>query len=805
MGFDKAKAVRAAEKHLGQGKIPAAIQEYRKIVEQDKSDFTALNMLGDLYARVDKKDEAIKCFTGLAEHYRDQGFALKAIAMYKKISRLNPDASDVAGKLAALYEQQGLFAEARAQYLTVAETHSRAGQTREALSVLQRIADLDPRNTEIRLRLAESYLREKLMAEAAKTFTEAGQQFLARSDYQNALAAYTRAHDLNPQDYAVLSGLTQAYCALGTATEAAAALERAVAEQPADRELLSMLVNVYLEAEDAQAAERITDDLVKLDPPSYARSLDVARLYLKQDKAEQTTRVLTQIIEPALAGREEDALVNLLNETLAHDPQKLDALQMLVRIHTWQRDDDKLRTVLEQLAEAARRATLEADERDALTQLVRLVPDEPSYRERLSAVGGALDSFDVMEDTLAPSEEVPTFENFVLTDEAHTARDSEAAGPEALVGKGSDFEWNSVAPEASDFAPSPAASFADLNAEFADVAAPLHLSTVQAAAPDEQEGFQEVDFNFSIETPSVEKPSAATEGAGGQTPPADARLEALLAQELESVDFYIAQGYQDIARDTLEILEKQYGAHQGIEARRGQLGLTATPPPTSFAEAEPVATETSSFSDFAQYEITTPEAIPAEADETEADEIEVDAVFAELAATAPASSNTAINSPPVIAQPTIDAGLAAVFDEFRAAVEEEDPLPTADYETHYNLGLAYKEMDLMDDAIEEFQAAASIVAPQDGTSRYLQCCNLLGHCFMSKGMGRLAAMWFQRGLDAPGHTEDEYQALRFELGTAYEQMGDLDHALDMFTEVYGIDVSYRGVANKLRELQAQKR
>ena len=75
---------------------------------------------------------------------------------------------------------------------------------------------------------------------------------------------------------------------------------------------------------------------------------------------------------------------------------------------------------------------------------------------------------------------------------------------------------------------------------------------------------------------------------------------------------------------------------------------------------------------------------------------------------------------------------------------------------------------------------------------------------MQKGMPRLAVMWFKKGLEAPGHTEDEYQALRYELGTSYEQMGELDQAIDVFTEVYGINVSYRGVAEKLRDLQAQK-
>ena len=114
------------------------------------------------------------------------------------------------------------------------------------------------------------------------------------------------------------------------------------------------------------------------------------------------------------------------------------------------------------------------------------------------------------------------------------------------------------------------------------------------------------------------------------------------------------------------------------------------------------------------------------------------------------------------------------------------------------------DTDLMDEAVEEFQIAAGLAKPGDGTPRYLQCCNLIGHCFMKKGIPRLACTWLKKGLSAPGHTEDEYQALRFELGVAYEQMGDLDRAIETFTEVYGISVSYRGVAAKLNELKRLK-
>ncbi len=131
MAFDKAKVLKAAEKFLSQGKITSAIKEYRQIVKNDDDDFTTLNMLGDLCARAGQKDEAVKCFSRIAEHYHEQEFTLKAIAMFKKIERLRPGDPVIAGKLAALYAAQGLNADARAQYLIVADAHTRAGKPKD--------------------------------------------------------------------------------------------------------------------------------------------------------------------------------------------------------------------------------------------------------------------------------------------------------------------------------------------------------------------------------------------------------------------------------------------------------------------------------------------------------------------------------------------------------------------------------------------------------------------------------------------------------------------------------------------------
>jgi tetratricopeptide (TPR) repeat protein len=79
---------------------------------------------------------------------------------------------------------------------------------------------------------------------------------------------------------------------------------------------------------------------------------------------------------------------------------------------------------------------------------------------------------------------------------------------------------------------------------------------------------------------------------------------------------------------------------------------------------------------------------------------------------------------------------------------------------------------------------------------------MLGHCFVQKGMPQAAVLWFKKGLEAPGRSPEEYKALQYELGSAYEQMGDVTRAIGVFTEVYGLDVGYRDVSDKLNNLQA---
>lgn len=749
MAFDKAKVLKAAEKFLSQGKINPAIKEYRQIVDNDPDDLTTLNMLGDLYVRAGKKEEAVTCFDRIAEHYAAQEFHLKAIAMYKKIERLRPRDPGIAYKLAELYATQGLVHDARAQYLVVADAYTRSGDNKRTLDVLHKIADLDPNNTEIRLKLADGYVKENMRREAAEAFVQAANRLHQTNSYDKALDAYSKALQLVRDDREALRGMLETHIARGTADEAAEVLERAVEGKEDDQELVSMLARAYLEAEDPRGAEKATALLMAQDSAHYTQYLPVTRLYLKTGEVDETIRILATIIERMLAGREERELLEIVNQVLDRNPDHVAALRMLVRIHWWQRDMDALRASLERLAESAEASELVDEERYALTQLVRLAPDEQRYLDRLNLLGGLQD--DAPEDFPRPEEQtsdIPEFETFAVVQDQDEIE--QAAAPVAAVSE--EFEtFETFESNAGSTFSDPTASFADLNEE------------TQVAT--------DVTAEVSVD------------GAGDAS-----RVENMMKQELESVDFYIAQGYSDIAVDTLEMLERQFGSHPEIQERREKLAA---------AGGQRVAEEPAVF------EFGGVEEVPV----TQVEEVAIafdDSGYAALASEPLAGEVYEAPITPAAKAPVasgIDAGLAELFEEFRAA-EEGDEVGE-DYETHYNMGTAYKEMDLIDEAIQEFQTAAGLVKPGDGTSRFLQCCNLLGHCFMQKGISEAAVIWFKKGLSAPGHSEDEYQALRYELGAAYEQLGDYKQAREFYTEVYGVDVSYREVADKLSQLKGK--
>ncbi|HUO86157.1 MAG TPA: hypothetical protein VM617_02100, partial [Thermoanaerobaculia bacterium] len=144
----------------------------------------------------------------------------------------------------------------------------------------------------------------------------------------------------------------------------------------------------------------------------------------------------------------------------------------------------------------------------------------------------------------------------------------------------------------------------------------------------------------------------------------------------------------------------------------------------------------------------------------------------------------------LLAQPR-EQTLEEIVDGFKRGVAET--LSTEDHATHFDLGIAYREMGLLDEAIGEFQIAAK--APE----LLVSCCSMLGLSFLEKGLPELAVKWYERGLEAPELSEEDQLGLLYDLGNALLAVDDRDAAYHRFVELYGINSHYRDVVARLEE------
>src|SRR5262249_26260481 len=145
--------------------------------------------------------------------------------------------------------------------------------------------------------------------------------------------------------------------------------------------------------------------------------------------------------------------------------------------------------------------------------------------------------------------------------------------------------------------------------------------------------------------------------------------------------------------------------------------------------------------------------------------------------------------------------LSDLFEEFKGEVEIEAD-GAEDPETHYNLGVAFKEMGLLDEAIGELQKVCHAINSGQQFSQVIQAYTWLAHCLMEKGAPQAAVRWYETALNLPDIGEESRLAVYYDLASAHEASGDRKAALDDLMKVYGSNIDYRDVAERIKTLRA---
>lgn len=304
MAFNKEKVMDAARKFVDKGQIDKAVKEYLRIVQEDPKDVRVWLKIGDLYARKGSKADAIDTYLKVARFYHEQGFFLKAVAVYKQILKLDPRQVDVTLKLAELYRQLGLMSDAMQHYEAVAAHFHREGDTRQALDTVKKLVDLDPENIATRIKLAELYSKEGLVDEAVLQFSMACEQLRRQGRQDDFIKVAERLLWHKPDNHALNRELANLYLRRNDPRRALQKLQVCFKADPRDTETLGLLALAF-QALDQKAK---TVSVLK----------ELARIHNENKSRDRATEVYRKILE--IVPNDPDALQFLGPQTPTPPP-----------------------------------------------------------------------------------------------------------------------------------------------------------------------------------------------------------------------------------------------------------------------------------------------------------------------------------------------------------------------------------------------------------------------------------------------------------------------------------------------------
>ncbi|TVP78779.1 MAG: tetratricopeptide repeat protein [Gemmatimonadales bacterium] len=139
------------------------------------------------------------------------------------------------------------------------------------------------------------------------------------------------------------------------------------------------------------------------------------------------------------------------------------------------------------------------------------------------------------------------------------------------------------------------------------------------------------------------------------------------------------------------------------------------------------------------------------------------------------------------------ADFSRMLASFKAKVA--DNLSRDDARSQYDLGAAYREMGLWDEAIAQFQQALR------ADPRHLGSFEMMGQCFLEKGEPRIAIRVLERATGLPWEIEDDLVGIYYYLGRAHEAAGQAEEAREFYEKVFSLDINFMDVTDRLRELR----
>ena len=377
-GFNKVKVLAQAEKFVQQGKLPNAISEYEKVIKEDPKDLTVLNTIGDLYARVGNNDQATYYFKKVGDQYAQNGFAVKAIAIYKKLTKIGPFNAENSTKLAELYGQQGLYNDARVHYMQVADHLLKTGDNAQAARMFQKILELDPENAHTQAKLADLYTKLGKKDDARNIYFSAAESLYARGSYTAAEEALGKVLALDPTNSGALMLRGLIAVEAGDGQAAVTYLEQ-VPDLDSRPDGLRALLRAKLHTGNADGVEEVAEKLLaKHNDPTGVTT--VAQWYVTNNQEENALRLYEKHSE-RLFGGNPAALQETLGPLAGRVQNNPAALAILNRLTNKSGGHAQTAEMIEIQAHAAAQKGNFAEARDLYQKLTEMEPENALHAQ----------------------------------------------------------------------------------------------------------------------------------------------------------------------------------------------------------------------------------------------------------------------------------------------------------------------------------------------------------------------------------------------------------------------------------------
>lgn len=762
--LDKAKTIKEAQKLLAKGLIDKAIAEWEKVA-QAYPDGNTYNFIGDLFVKKGDKVAAAGAFHKAAKIYMDEGFSLKSLAIFKKILNVNPQNAPALIALGELNEEKNIQTDAIRYYLAAADVLSKENKKDELLKVYDKILNLAPNNIQLRVKVADMFAKEAFVFEASKEFFHIGQLFMKGGDLGNAKTYFLKAIEMQPGNKDTLMALSFLFEKQGDLRQAVAYINNAIERLGEAVDLLLRKSHLLASSGAFNDAAAAISKVIEIDPQNMLARKQMADLYAKAGNHEKAWAEYQLIIDKLVSENHQDEAIRILSTFKSYAPvensRKLvelyratgndeAAVNELIALHETFKSEGNNQDAIKCLKDALDINPARDDIRDMVTQLEGIGTEVWQEEAGLSlGVGlGEAPSAEALEQApeaaameAAPSAEgtgaigeVKTLEE-VLTETDIFLRYGLFSDARTLLEK-----YKDIFPESVDVYLKLKNIYTDIGEKDLAVDSCITLAALYDQQGDEAQSRAMLLTAYEM-NPTDPRLAGRIAPQAVEAPTAEAGGEGDMAE----ADFYYQQGFYKEAEVIYRRLLAKCPDDEAIQEklRRSELGLAAP------VEAPAVAAEG-----------------------------EEEAVVPEFEAEGALAS-----------EPTLENDVLGIFDEFKKGIEKE--IEAEDAETHYNLGIAYREMGLIDDSIKEFQTS------QRDPGYLISSCTMLGACYMQKGLYQLAVEAFSTALIKTDPKDEASWSLKYDLAEAHEMNNDPRQALQLFTEVYGWNANFRHVAEKL--------